>query len=61
MLRKDAFSWSPEAELAFETLKEALSTTPALALPNFSNEFIIECDASGVGIGAVLTQEKGNH
>ena len=35
MLRKDAFSWSPAAELAFETLKEALSTTPALALGRY--------------------------
>lgn len=60
MLRKDSFNWSSKAELAFEILKEAISTMPALALPGFSKEFIIECDASGAGIGVVLTQ-GANH
>ena len=42
------------AEKAFQELKEVLTLTPVLQLPNFSQTFVIECDACGVGI--VLNQ-----
>lgn len=58
MLRKDGFVWSTEAEKAFETLKDALTTTPILALPDFTKDFVIECDASNGGIGAILSQDR---
>lgn len=58
LLRNHAFQWSSEATVAFEELKTALTTTPVLALPDFTRQFIIECDASDMGIGPVL-QQKG--
>ncbi|KAJ0885707.1 putative nucleotidyltransferase, Ribonuclease H [Helianthus annuus] len=56
LVGKVPFNWDEKAEAAFQALKVALTTTPTLALPDWSHPFTVECDASGVGIGAVLTQ-----
>jgi hypothetical protein len=54
-LKKGAlFVWTHDHEVAFDTIKQSLSSSPVLALPNFAMPFAIESDASCSGIGAVL-------
>ena len=57
-LRKGSFGWNQKAQQAFETLKQAMVSAPVLTLPNFEAPFVLEIDASGSGIGAVLMQQQ---
>lgn len=50
--------WGPSQDTVFDELKNFLTHAPVLALPNFDKPFEIYCDASGSGIGGVLTREK---
>ena len=55
--RTATFRWTSEAETAFNELRHQLSSAPILAHPNFERPFILDTDASDVGIGAVLSQQ----
>lgn len=50
------YRWTKEADEAFNEIKEALVNAPVLALPDYTVPFNIHCDASNVGVGAMLTQ-----
>ena len=60
LTKKDIrFSWSPACASSFRHLKERLASAPILALPDYSPDaatFILDVDASGTGIGGVLSQ-----
>ena len=53
---KEPFVWTDACEIAFQKLKQEMTTTPVLALPNNLYLFILDTDASDVAIGAALYQ-----
>ncbi|CAM8886868.1 unnamed protein product [Rhodiola kirilowii] len=55
LLKKDLFMWTHDTTAAFNRLQEALVTTPTPALPDFSKQFVVQTDASNVGVKAVLS------
>ncbi|XP_019105463.2 uncharacterized mitochondrial protein AtMg00860-like [Beta vulgaris subsp. vulgaris] len=57
LLKKGAWGWHDEAQQAFEQLKTALNSAPVLAILNFTQPFVVETDASKLGIDAVLMQQ----
>ncbi|GJS26118.1 retrovirus-related pol polyprotein from transposon 297 family protein [Tanacetum coccineum] len=57
LLKKDNFHWSNEVTQAFKILQEAMTRIPVLALPDLSQEFMVETNASGYGVAMVLSQK----
>ncbi len=53
---KVSFRWSLAAEVAFRELKARFTSAPILQLPDPDRQFMVEVDASEVGVGAVLSQ-----
>ncbi|GKB81149.1 putative reverse transcriptase domain-containing protein [Tanacetum coccineum] len=56
--KKVAFKWGDKQEAAFQTLKNKLCSAPILAFPQGAENFIVYCDASHKGLGAVLMQNE---
>nr|GFC30381.1 retrovirus-related Pol polyprotein from transposon 17.6 [Tanacetum cinerariifolium] len=56
--KKVKFEWGDKQEAAFQLLKQKLCSAPILALPEGSEDFILYCDASNKGLGAVLMQRE---
>ncbi|XP_027122069.1 uncharacterized protein [Coffea arabica] len=54
--KNENFHWRDSQEKVFCALKHKLTHAPILALPDFSKTFEIDCDASGIGVGAVMNQ-----
>lgn len=50
--------WQEAQEKAFETLKACVASPPILKLPDFSKSFILQTDASNIGIGSVILQNS---
>ncbi len=55
------FKWEDTCAESFATLKQKLMSAPILGYPVTRTNFILDTDASGVGIGAVLSQSDGEH
>ena len=54
--KNSAWQWGPTEQKAFDTIKTDLTTAPILSFPYFTRAFIVHTDASGFGVGAVLSQ-----
>uniref|UniRef100_A0A674PJ94 Uncharacterized protein n=1 Tax=Takifugu rubripes TaxID=31033 RepID=A0A674PJ94_TAKRU len=57
---KVPFRWSQAAEEAFQNLKARFTSAPILLVPDPERHFVVEVDASDVGIGAVLSQRSAD-
>ena len=61
LLKKDTmFQWTEETQRSFDSLKQKLTSSPVLTMPDQTRPFQIECDASKYASGAVLTQQDNN-
>ncbi|KAJ4975992.1 hypothetical protein NE237_001098 [Protea cynaroides] len=56
MLKNGGFHWTDDSKAPFRLLQQALTCPPVLALPDFTNPFVIKCSGPEIGIGAVLLQ-----
>ncbi|GJW83313.1 putative reverse transcriptase domain-containing protein [Tanacetum coccineum] len=54
--KRKTLDWGEEQELAFQSLKDKLCDGPVLALPGGPKDFVVYCDAFGIGLGCVLMQ-----
>ena len=53
-----AYVWDAKCEKSFQELKKWLTSAPVLILPNPKESFVVYCDASKIGLGSVLMQNR---
>jgi hypothetical protein len=58
LTKKGVFRWQEEAYVAFNITKKVMNTFLVLALPYFSQPFVLECDAYSEGIGEILMKNR---
>ncbi|GBM39216.1 Retrovirus-related Pol polyprotein from transposon 17.6 [Araneus ventricosus] len=58
-IRKSTVDWNETCQKAFDELKDKLKENPVLYSPDFTKPFIVQCDASNIGVGVVLSQING--
>ena len=56
-MKQGEFIWTKAATKAFNEVKQKMTEAPVMRLPDFTKLFEVECDASGIVIGGVLSQE----
>ncbi|GKB29830.1 putative reverse transcriptase domain-containing protein [Tanacetum coccineum] len=56
--KNKSYIWGEEQESAFQLLKQKLCKAPILALPEGNDNFVVYCDASLQGLGALLMQRE---
>ena len=57
LLKKNSFKCNEETKHALSNLKQSMCTTLILAMSYFTKPFVLKCDALGIGLGNILTQE----
>lgn len=57
-MKEGTFVWSHKVAEAFVMIKTKLTSAPVLVLPDFALPFELDCDASKLSIGAVLSQQS---
>jgi hypothetical protein len=54
-LKEGSFKWTEKSKKSLELMKQKVTNAPIISLPNFQKKFKVECDASNVGFGIVLS------
>ena len=57
--KKESLTLNKEAKGAFKVLKKAILTAPALVYPDPNKEYLLDTDASKLGLGAVISEAVG--
>jgi len=56
--KNQRFQWSDDAQVSFDTLKDAMITAPILAMPNDNDEYTLDTDASDLAIGVYFHKNR---